>query len=205
MRNKKRIYYATIVLLVAIVIIIALALAVPTNAAEPIWTNKQECLHQMAQIAREAGYTEDSELIQTLQKLWWEEQDALNIIAKTVKNEAAGVPGAQWCPEWHQVAVAQIIVNRTRLDGFPNTVRGVVSQVLPSGYYAYNPAYCENFSGIEAHYYEVAKYVLDGNAEMEVPADVVYQDNQPHGEIWKTSYVDTGWFSSMTYFCRGVK
>ena len=188
------------------VILAAAVLALPVAAyeGEPIHTVKQEVLHQCADLLRWEGYPEDHELIRMLSAEWWEEEEALNILAKTCANEAAGVPGAQWCPVWHQCAVMQGIVNRTRLPGFPDTVRGVVSQVLPSGYYAYNPAYCEGFDGIDRHYYELAKLVLDGDAaEMyEIPEDIVFHDNQPHGEVWKTSWIDTGWYRSMTYFCR---
>ena len=191
-----------------LILVLAVLLMLPVNAmaydGDPVRTKRQEELHQAAEALRVEGYADDSDQIRSLSEAWWAENDALNILAKVCANEAAGVPGAQWCPVWHQCAVMQGVVNRTRLPGFPDTVRGVVSQALPSGYYAYNPAYCDGFAGIDRHYYELAKMVLDGDAAeiYEIPADLVYHDNVPHGEIWRTSLIDTGWFSSVTYFCR---
>ena len=190
-----------------IVIALLFLLLAPTGASayegEPVRTERQEALHEAADVLRAAGYAEDSDVMLALKAAWWEEDDAMNILAKMCKKEAPGTPDAQYCPVWHQCCVMQNVINRTRMDDMPDTVRGVVSQKLPSGYYAYNPAYCQGFEGIERHYYELAKLVLDGDAMdiYDIPEDLMYHDNAPHGPIWKTSYVNTGYFSSTTYFC----
>lgn len=198
--NHKYIVPLCVTILCIIFIILCMMLA--SAPADGAWTEKQEEVHKIADAARSLGLSEDNELIQMCKKVWNEEQENMNILAKVMKNEAPGVPGAQWCPVWHQLTVGQIIINRTRLAGFPDTIRDVVSQRLPSGYYAYNPAYCYGFDGIEEHYYELAKLILDGKVT-DVPGDLIYHDNAPHGPIWKTSYVDTGWYASTTYFCTG--
>ena len=197
--NHKYIY--ALCVSIACIIFIILILLLCTSPADAVWTEKQMEVHEIAEEARAIGISEDNELIQMCQRVWWEEQDSLNIIAKTIKKEAPGTPEAQWCPMWHQLTVGQIIINRTRLPGFPDTVRDVVSQRLPSGYYAYNPAYCSDFEGIEDYYYELARMVLDGEVT-DVPDDLIYHDNAIHGEVWKTSYVNTGYWHSTTYFCK---
>lgn len=190
-----------------IVIALLVLLFMPVNAkayeGEYITTHHQDALHEAAEILRAAGYAEGSEVMMALKAAWWEDDDAMNILAKMCKKEAPGTPDAQYCPVWHQCCVMQNVINRTRMDDMPDTVRGVVSQKLPSGYYAYNPAYCQGFEGIERHYYELAKLVLDGDAMdiYDIPDDLMYHDNAPHGPIWKTSYVNTGYFASTTYFC----
>ena len=206
-RKHYHLVRGVMICMAALAILLIVILLTPVEAAAyeggRILTEKQIAVHEAAEILRGAGFEDDSAEIRALSDIWWAEDDALNILAKVCANEAAGVPGAQWCPVWHQAAVMQGVVNRTRMDGFPDTVREVVEQVLPSGYYAYDPAYARDFEGIDRHYYELAKLVLDGTAAeiYSIPANVVYHDNVPHGPIWRTSYIDTGWFQSTTFFC----
>ena len=199
-RNTAR---GVFICLAVIVIALLLILLTPVkaSAAYGITTARQDELHEAADVLRSLGYADDSEVIARIQAAWWEEDDALNIIAKVIKNEAPGIPpDEQWCPLWHQATVGQIIVNRVNDPRFQaNTVREVVSAPKQ-----YSLAYCSNFDGIEQHYYEMARLILDGEAAKlyEIPEDVIFHDNQAHGPIWKTSYINTGHFASTTYFCR---
>lgn len=192
-----------------VILVVFIMLGTTARAAEddgPVWTNYQILYHMVADAAREAGMTEDCELIQMCKKLWWEEQLKLNIVAKVIKYEAGN------CPWLHRIAVGQVILNRVRSEHFPNTVYDVVNQTsswydeegVKHTIWQYNPAYCYNFEGIERQFYEDAKFVLDGNAaEWYVPIDVVWQAEFPQGkEIWWISTVDTEYFHSVTYFCR---
>lgn len=185
---------------IVIALLIILFSPVKASAAYGVTTARQDYLHEAADTLRALGYSDDSDVIKALSAAWKEEADALDIIAKVMKNEAPGTPDAQWCPLWHQATVGQIIVNRVNDPRFQeNTVREVVSAPKQ-----YSLAYCSNFDGIEQHYYEMARLVMDGEAAAlyEIPSDVIYHDNQAHGPIWKTSYINTGHFASTTYFCR---
>ena len=67
----------------------------------------------------------------------------------------------------------------------------------------YTTAYLSGFEKTSRQCYEAAKKALGG--ESGVPEDVIWQAEFVQGkEVWWTSYVDTGWYSSTTYFCRGV-
>ena len=182
-------------------------LLIPTYATEePVRTNMQEAYHAIANYARSLGLPEDSEIIQTCSKLWWEEQQKLNILAKVIEKEAGA------CPWLHRIAVGQVVMNRVASDLFPNTVFDVVNQSstwydadgVKHTIYQYSPTYCYGFEGVSRQSYEDAKFVLDGNAlEWYVPGDIIWQAEFPQGkEVWWKSVVDTGWFRSTTYFCR---
>ncbi len=63
---------------ILILILLVAALVVTATPAfainqEPIWTNNQIAYHELANYARSLGYTDDSEIIQALQQLWWQE------------------------------------------------------------------------------------------------------------------------------------
>src|SRR5699024_110576 len=59
-----------------------------------------------------------------------EEKD---LLARLVRAEAEGEPYAG------KVAVATVVLNRVDYHEFPNTVRGVIEEVTPGGYYAFSP------------------------------------------------------------------
>ena len=112
----------------------------------------------------------------------------LDIIANVVAGEAMS------CPLDHQIAVAAVVLNRVADPRFPDTVEGVVGQ---------QGQYSETYLTGQApeSCYEAAQIALDGDHD--VPTDVVYQANFPQGEVWWRSDIDTGWFRSSTYFCKG--
>jgi hypothetical protein len=102
------------------------------------------------------------------------------------------------CPWLHQVAVAAVVVNRIHSPLFPDTAREVVAQP-----YQYTTLYLYGFEKTSRQCYEAAKKALDG--ESGVPEDVIWQAEFRQGkEVWWQSDVDTGWWRSTTYFCRGI-
>ena len=180
---------------VVLFIALCVILATPAKAYEgAIHTAKQDSLHESADILRAVGYAEDSEVIKVLQAAWMQEQEDLCIIAKVIQNEA----DPAWCEWEHSVAVGAVVCNRVKSPYFPNTVKEVVEQ--PGQYLK---AYTRDFSGVSRLAYEAAKAAMDGDHS--VPTDAFWQDTHVQGkEIWKAFTVDTGWFRSTTYICRGI-
>lgn len=169
-------------------------LATPAKAydGERITTAKQDALHNAADLLRAAGLPDDDPAIMALSAEWWREQEALDIVARVVMGEAGN------CPWMHQVAVAAVVVNRVNSPYFPDTVREVVA--APG---QYTTLYLTGFEHTTRQCYEAAKKALDG--ESGVPEDVIWQAEFRQGaEVWWISEVDTGWYKSTTYFCRGV-
>ena len=192
MNKHMRSVVIAIICIFLILIFAIVATSCPAHADydAPIRTARQDALHEAADLLRAAGYAEDSAIIRELQAAWLAEQEALDIIARVVMGEAGG------CPWEHQVAVAAVVVNRVNSPLFPATVREVVAQ--PG---QYSKIYLSGFDRTSRACYEAAKVALDG--EDSVPDDVIWQANFPQGrEAWWVSYVDTGWFSSTTWFCR---
>ena len=188
---------AMIIALVCIAFIaFCVLLATPAGAydGERITTARQDALHHAADSLRLAGLSEDDPAIKALSAEWWKDQEALDIIAKVVAHEA----DPQWCEWEHSVAVGAVICNRVASEYFPNTVKEVVS--APGQYL---PSYCYGFSETPRLCYEAAKAALDDDHD--VPADAYWQAEFPQGrEVWKTFRVDTGWYASTTFICRGV-
>jgi len=114
----------------------------------------------------------------------------LAILANVIAGEAP------YCPQEHQIAVAAVVLNRVADPRFPDTVAGVVGQEGQ-----YSERYLELME-LPDGCLEAAQAALDG--EHDVPSDVIYQAQFPQGfETWWISEVDTGWWRSTTYFCRG--
>ena len=196
MRNNRNMARGVCIILAVIVIFIFVLLLVPAEAyeGEPVRTARQETLHEAADILRSYGYAEDSDAIMALGDAWRQEQEALDIIAKVIENEAP----PQWCEWAHSVSVGAVVVNRKNSPYFPDTVKEVVE--APGQYL---PAYTRNFDGTSRLAYLAAKAALDGDHD--VPEDAYWQDNKVQGRrIWKAFTVDTGYFRSTTYICCGV-
>ena len=192
----KYIVRGAIICMIVLIIALLVILATPVGAyeGERITTAKQDALHQAAEILRTAGYTEDSAEIKALSAAWWQEQEALDILAKVVRYEA----DPAYCEWEHSVAVAVVVLNRVNSTYFPNTVKEVVA--APGQYLE---SYTYGFDGTPRLCYEVAKAALDG--EHDVPRDAYWQAEFPQGrEVWKTFRVDTGYYASTTFICRGV-
>lgn len=196
MRHKNELRGAVICMAVLLVMLLVILLT-PAEAyeGEPVRTARQETLHAAADILRSYGYAEDSEAIRALGDAWAAEQEALDIIAKVIQNEA----DPAWCEWEHSVAVGAVVVNRERSPQFPNTIREVVAQ--PGQYL---PAYTYGFDNTSRLAYEAAKAALDGDHN--VPEDAYWQDTNVQGvSIWKTFEVTTKYgFHSVTYICCGI-
>ena len=194
---KHKYIEAFIISIVCIIfIILCVLMATPAAAydGDRITTARQDALHEAANILRAAGSADDSAVIQEIKAEWWAEEEALNITAKVIQNEA----DPAWCDWEHSVAVGAVVQNRVKSDLFPNTTREVVAQ--PGQYLE---SYTRNFDGVSQLAYKAAKAALDGDHN--VPEDAYWQDNKVQGKsIWKAFTVDTGWFHSTTYICRGA-
>lgn len=197
-REKEEIIRFVLISAALILIAVIILLVMPAKAlaydGEQIRTARQDALHEAADILREYGYSDDSEPIKALQQAWRQEQENLDIIAKVIQNEA----DPQWCEWEHSVAVGVVVLNRVASPFFPNTVKDVVN--APGQYL---PAYTRNFSKTSRRAYEAAKAAIDGDHE--IPSDCFWQDNKKQGvSVWKQFDLDTGWFRSTTYICRGI-
>ena len=184
-----------IVALFVLLLSVVLSLIITPAAAyegDRVTTRRQDELHTQAELMRELGYTEAE--IAPLSEDWWREQEALDIVAKVIQNEA----DPAWCEWEHSVAVGAVVMNRVRSPYFPNTVREVVA--APGQYLE---AYTRDFGKVTRLAYEAAKAAIDGDHD--VPDDAYWQDCTIQGvSIWKAFTLDTGWFRSTTYICRGI-
>jgi len=190
--SHKDIIRGIVITMILILVIMCIIIVTPASAYEGdrITTRRQDELHEMAQRMRAMGYTEAE--IAPLSEEWWREEEALNIVARVVQGEAGN------CPWMHQLAVAAVVVNRVASPYFPNTVREVVAAPAQ-----YTTLYLTGFDQTSRQCYEAAKRALDG--ESGVPEDVIWQAEFIQGaEVWWRSEVDTGWYHSVTYFCRGI-
>lgn len=194
--NHKHIVAIGVAILCMIFIALCVLMATPTKAYDDsrITTAKQDALHEAAELLRNAGFSDDSEPIRALSEAWWSEQESLDIIAKVIAHEA----DPRYCEWEHSVAVGVVVLNRVKSQYFPDSVREVVA--APGQYL---PSYCYGFDQTPRKAYEAAKAALDGDHE--VPDDCYWQDTSIQGvSIWKAFTVDTGYFRSTTYICRGI-
>ena len=194
--NHRYVIRGVIICMALILITVIIILATPAKAYEGdrITTDRQDALHEAAERLRSAGYGEDTPVLQALSDAWWREQEDLDILAKVIAHEA----DPEWCEWEHSVAVGVVVLNRVASPYFPDSVKEVVA--APGQYLE---AYTRNFGDTPRLCYEAAKAAMDGDHD--VPADCYWQDTHVQGTaIWKAFAVDTGWFSSVTYICRGI-
>lgn len=194
--KHKYIVAGGVVILALILIVLCVAMATPAAAYDGsrITTARQDALHDAADMLRAAGLPDDDPAIMALSAEWWSEQEALDILAKVVKNEA----NPEHCEWEHSVAVAVVVLNRVASPYFPDTVRDVVA--APGQYL---PAYTYGFEETPRLCYEVAKAAMDGDHD--IPSDCYWQAEFQQGvRTWKIYRVNTGYYASTTYICRGV-
>ena len=192
--EHKDILRGIVITMVILLIVLAVIMATPAGAYEGgrITTARQDALHEAAELLRSCGLADDDPAVQALSAEWWAEQESLDIVARVIMGEAGN------CPWEHQLAVAAVVVNRVRSPYFADTVRDVVAS--PG---QYTTLYLTGFERTSRQCYEAAKKALDG--ESGVPEDIIWQAEFPQGtEVWWISRVNTGWYASTTYFCRGV-
>ena len=195
--KQKYIVAMAISILCLVFIGLCVVMAMPAKAYEGtrITTAKQDALHEAAELLRAAGFADDDPAIKALSDAWWQEQEDLDIIAKVIANEA----DPAYCEWEHSLAVGVVILNRVRSPYFHgDTVKEVVA--WPGQYL---PSYTWGFDSVPRRCYEAAKAVMDGDHE--IPDDVYWQAEFVQGTaIWKVFRVDTGYYSSTTYICRGI-
>ena len=194
--KHKDILRGIVICMVVLLCALAVILATPVGAYDGtrITTARQNALHEAAEVLRAAGFSDDSDAIKALSAAWWAEQENLDILAKVVRYEA----DPAYCEWEHSVAVAVVVLNRVASPYFPDSVKDVVA--APGQYLEW---YTYGFDGTPRLCYEVAAAALDG--EHDVPEDCYWQDTHIQGaSIWKAFTVDTGWFRSTTYICRGI-
>jgi len=180
--------------ILVLVIVMAFALCTPALAA---WTTKQEKAHEIAEIARSIGLSEDDPIIERARTIWWDEyyrvmaqpapiektydipQEDINALARTIWGEARGVPSKA-----EQAAVAWCVLNRVDA-GYGSTVLEVVS--APGQFYGYSVNY-----PLDDDLVELAKDVLtrwyrekDGETDVgrTLPSDYYYF-NGSGGHNW---------------------
>lgn len=188
--KSKWLYYVTIAVLVFIVLSLCagVAHAEGLDENETVWTDKMNQLHQMADWAREFGYSEDSPIILALQQAWWDEYNDLAITSKVIEGEAGN------CAFEHMVYVGAVLWNRVHSDIFPNTVYECVTAPRQ-----YSWDYVKNFHTIPKRCWLAARDAINGDHD--APEDLYWQANFPQGkETWKI----IEWKGTYTYLCRGV-
>jgi hypothetical protein len=196
MQHKMQVMISIICMMV---IFAAMCIILASNAkaydGEQITTKKQVALHLAADMLRAVGFSDDSDPIKALSAAWWQEWEDLSIIAKTIQHEA----NPEYCEWEHSLAVGVVILNRVASPYFHgDTVKEVVA--WPGQYL---PSYTWGFENVPRLCYEAAKAVMDGDHD--IPSDVYWQAEFPQGvSIWKTFEVDTGYYHSLTYICRGI-
>lgn len=194
--KHKYIVAGGVVLLTLILIVLCVAAATPAAAyeGERITTARQDALHNAAELLRAAGLPDDDPAIMALSAEWWEEQEALDILAKVVAHEA----DPAYCQPEHSLAVAVVVLNREASPYFPNSVKEVVA--APGQYLE---SYTYGFENTPRRCYEIAKAALDGDHD--IPDDCYWQAEFQQGcRTWKIFRVNTGYYSSVTYICRGI-
>ena len=191
--KHKNIEVAITCFLVILFILLCVSMAHAEEDNSPIWTHKMEVAHEAADILRAYGYAENSPAIFSMKMIWLQEKENLDILARVIMGEGGG------CDFDFKVCVGAVLRNRVEYsEYFPDSYSEAVSQ--PG---QYTTAYLTGFDKTNRESYEAAKYVLDGKDD--VPHDVIWQANFPQGkEIWKIIEVDTGWFKSTNYFCKGI-
>ena len=165
------------------------------NTEAAPWTNRQQELHELANMARAMGLPESNPIIKEAKRLWHQEETDLRILANVILGEAP------YCSDRHQQLVAQVVLNRVESPLFPDNVVDVVNAPKQ-----YNPDYTRNLPEIEtadAEQYRAFVNALKAmNGEVDCPAEVVYQSEFKSlgSGIYEQITVDTGWFYSTTYF-----
>lgn len=162
---------------------------------KPLRTNRQNELHELANMARAMGLPEDSPIIQEAQRLWLQEDTNLRILAKVVRNEAG------YCTDRHQQLVAQVVLNRVESPLFPDSVVDVVNAPKQ-----YNPVYTRNLPSWQTADKEQLRAFENAlaamNGEVDCPENVVYQSEFDFcgSGIYEIHEAKTDYFWSLTYF-----
>ena len=115
--------------------------------------------------------------------------DDLDLLARIINAEA----GCTWIPDWVQLAVGSVVLNRVNSPLYPNTIKEVIYQ--PG---QYGPVY----NGMidkrpERRCVENARYLLENGSQ--IPANVFGQSGSTWGKEVYATYYDSI-LGSTTYF-----
>lgn len=113
----------------------------------------------------------------------------LEYMAKAIAHRA----GSEWIPDWVQLDVGSIVLNRVKSDDFPDTIRDVV---LQAGQYGLDEESIESVSP-DARTVENARRVF--NYDGFLPENVLYHGNTEQGDGTFLEYEDE--ILGTTYFC----
>ena len=90
--------------LIFIIAIVVIAIFALTTSAESRWTDKQNKVHEIADMARELGLPEDDPIIQRASEIWWEEDARVKAEPKLTRIGTYYITGydncAQCCGKW---------------------------------------------------------------------------------------------------------
>ena len=134
------------------------------------WNSRQNTVHEIAELARSIGLSEDDPIIVRAKEIWWEDyyishypinQNEVEAIAKTIWGEAGSINS-----KMEQAAVVWCILNRVDSEKFGNTIMSVIT--APNQFLGYNV----NFP-VKPELEELARDVLirwyrEKNGEVEV-------------------------------------
>ena len=117
-------------------------------------------------------------------------KEDLLLLSKLVYAEA----GSVWLSDYHQKAVANVVINRVLSDKFPNSIREVIYQKGQ-----YSPVKSGAINNIpDERTIENVRMVLDG--ERVLPESVIWQSSHKQGVgVYKSIYDKT--LGTTTYFC----
>lgn len=141
--------------------------------------------------------SDDMEGVPAMEPLVEFNDESLRWLTVLVYNES------KYCTDEHQRLVAMVAVNRLRRPDFGDTWEEIITEPGYPSYYRTERAYGDiDDPGEYQRCMTNALMALHGLVDC--PEDLVFQAQFVQGvEVWKTIYVDTGWYSSTTYFCRG--
>lgn len=183
-------------IMVALGAVIAVAALSVGGSADAGYFDAQEqrkaATHQMAEAARELGYTEDSAIIQAAKEHYNAAQDEidteLDMLGRVVYFEA----GSSWISDRHQQLVACVVLNRCADERFPATIS---DNVYKRGQYACaGKLYSVSRDKIPERCFNNAK--MAAYDYVECPSGVVWQAQFKQG---RGIYEKSG----NTYFCWG--
>lgn len=110
---------------------------------------------------------------------------------------------APYCTDKHKQYVSQVCINRCSHPLFDDTI---VDNLIRPGQYSpwfIEPSTADLFERRDADEWQrsldCAQYAMMGLTDM--PDNIIFQSNfSSLGTVWRTIYVDTGWYQSYTYF-----
>lgn len=131
---------------------------IPTITPTPIVkvNIKKKVKHHKKKNAKKRSYTKED----------------LRLLAGIIESEA----GANYCNNRHQLAVASVVLNRTKSKYFPKTIKDVIFQRNPKQYSINTKA----FNHPSKRAYKNAKYVLEHGSTL--PKNCIFQSEFKQGD-----------------------